>query len=88
MNTTDPKHDFLTFLSAYADELRKQAPQPWFRQSCNVALAQLAHNGATAEELTGVRRFVKILCNLAEQEVEPVRLPVKSLDDIPEPKAK
>ena len=81
MNVIDPKLDFLQFNTEAADVLRKEAQQPWFREACNTALSQLAIQGASAEELAGVGRFLRILCNLGETTPEPVRLPVKSLDE-------
>lgn len=88
MNQINPKLDFQTFMPNYAEEIRRQAPQPWFRHACNVALAQLAHQGASAEELSGARRFLGILSNLGEMTPEPIRLPVKTLDEPEEIAAK
>lgn len=81
MNVIDPKLDFLQFNAEAADVIRKQAPQPWFREACNTALSQMAINGASTEELFGATRFLRILSNLGETTPEPVRLPVKSLEE-------
>lgn len=88
MNQIDPKLDFQTFTPTYSDEIRKNAPQPWFRYSCNVALAKMAYDGSTTEELAGARKFLEALYNLGEVRTELPRLPVKTLDDPDELAAK
>ena len=81
MNAINPKADFIELMPEIAKESRSQLPQPWFKWASTTALAQFAHNGATAEELKGVRRFLETLVNIAETVPEPTRLPIKTLEN-------
>jgi hypothetical protein len=81
MNVIDPQRDFQTLTGEFANEIRKQAPQPWFRAACNSALAQVAWAGATADEINGARKFMRVLMNIGEVPVPLPAFPRKDLDE-------
>lgn len=83
MNAISPKQDFQNFQGVLVDDARKQTAQAWFLVSANFALAQLAWNGASSDELNGARKFLTILVNIGEPPVELPVFPKKQLDEEP-----
>ena len=82
MNAINPKQDFQDHGGPYVEEARKQLPQVWFRQAANAALAQMAHDGSTEDELKGARTYLGLLINIAEKPVMPERMPVSRLETL------
>lgn len=75
----DTKTDFKKHHEEAAAKLRELVQLGWFKTATVFALASLADQGATAEELNGANRFIEHLTKLAADEVKIIRLPVKSL---------
>lgn len=74
-----PKEQLNKFHQPVAATLREQTQLPWFLTSSTFALAELAQNGATFDEMNGATRYLEILRTLAAEEMELTKLPVKSL---------
>jgi hypothetical protein len=74
-----PKKRFLANEEA-TRYFRPVADSPAFHHALSTALAEFSmHTAATAEQLDGVRAYIRILLNLAEIETSPGQLPVKRL---------
>ncbi len=50
----------------------------WLRVGINCACAQIAHEGASAEELAGINRFIAVLLTQHTEPKSPGKLPDKS----------
>lgn len=74
-----PTEQLNKFHGPVAAILREQSQLPWFLTSSTFALAQLAENGATFDEMNGATRYLEILRKMAAEKVELQKLPVKSL---------
>ena len=72
-----PKSQFLLYQTGHAAKLQENREQSWLTTSFTYTLAQMAHNGASAEKLAGAREFVKELQELWEKPDKDKKLPVK-----------
>lgn len=80
-----PKEQFQKYHEQALEEFRKVIPQPWMLDAMNHALSEFAYEGATEQELSGVRRFIHVLVNLQEKPEATPKLPtitLKSYDDL------
>jgi hypothetical protein len=85
MTTLSPKTNFLLYAKPAAEELQKQRESSWLTVSLTYALAQMAHEGHSKEELLGAREFINTLQNLWEPVPKDVKLPAQTLPsfDVP-----
>lgn len=78
-----PKAEFLLRHKPLAEELQKNRQAGWLTISMVFALAEMAHNGASAEKISGARDFIYEFQNLFEVKQTDGRIPPKSLGDYP-----
>lgn len=76
--TFNAKKTFTDF-SPDAKALRAIVETPAFHVGVAFALAQMATNGATKDEMQGADVFVQILCNIGEKTEPMPKFPVKTL---------
>jgi hypothetical protein len=83
-----PKALFQKLNKEAADALAMAVEERWFQTASTTAMAQMAENGASQEELRGARSFLDQLCTL-HVEVTPVapypEKKLSSLEPPPEP---
>lgn len=82
MAATNPKNTFQEFHPDAAQSARAQFPQPWFCTASMAAVAEMASQGATTDEMRGAQKLLTILINIGEGESEVPRLPVKTLETL------
>lgn len=79
MAKLDAKEQFQTFQSDSCKELSTQVQQRWFQTSLTFAFAQLA-SSASSDEMSGARKFISVLSDLATAQIEKPVFPAKRLD--------
>lgn len=83
MNTLSPKLQYLLVHKEDAERLSTIITgERTLSVSCLYALAEMAHNGATREELNGADKFITTLLNIGEPDKTPTPLPKKELKDV------
>lgn len=80
MELLSPRENFATHHKASAEELSKHVRTKWLSDSTDYVLAQIAFQGATAEQLKGARTFVEVFHALGEKTEAPLRFPKKQLE--------
>lgn len=78
-----PKNEFLLRHKAAAEELQKHRLDGWLTTAIVFTIAEMAHNGATAEKIAGAREFVFEFQNLFEVKETDGKIPQKSLGVYP-----
>lgn len=88
MTPHSPKQNFLIFQPTAAAELQKHREDSWLVVASTFTLAEMAHLGASTEQLLGARNFIHVFQSLWEKGEAPKRLPVRNLQsydtDLPE----
>lgn len=84
MITHSPKQNFLNFQKEPAATLQEQRESFWLTTSFSYTLAEMAHLGATTEQLNGARNFIQIFQNLWDRGEAHQKLPVKRLQSYDE----
>ena len=79
MTSFSPKDQFIRHGGDSVEELKKHREAYWMTTAFAYSLAQMAHNGATAEMLNGARIFISTVQNLWESATPATTLPVKTL---------
>lgn len=79
MTNFSPKDQFIHNVGNDVEVLKANREAKWLTTGFTYALAQMAHSGASAEQLAGARQFIATFQNLWEQSANTPPLPVKSL---------
>jgi len=78
MTPLNPSSSFRLRHSESALQLAVSSDVKWLRDGLDYALAQVAHEGASADELRGINRFIAIFLNQATEPKQPQPLPDRS----------
>lgn len=78
MNALRPKLDFQKSSLEY-ERFRGISNDPLVHKAAAIALAEMALRGVSLEQLRGATEFLEEFLNLAYQDEEPKRLPVRAL---------
>jgi hypothetical protein len=79
MTIFSPKSLFIEN-SKVCEELKSHREDYWLKTSFAFALAEMAFNGATEQQLAGARAFISTFQNLWEKNISAPKLPIKTLD--------
>lgn len=82
---TSTKETFQKLEAASAEKLKAALSERWLRTALEYSMAHFAHGSPSKEELTGVNRFLGILHELPEAEIEMPKLPKLELTSYDEP---
>lgn len=86
MTTFSPKAQFVR--SVNVEDLKKNREASWLTTAFTFSLAEMAHKGASAEQLAGARTFISTFQNLWEEHAEtPTLPPIRLNADNPQPLA-
>lgn len=80
MRTFSPREHFQTFDQESAAWIADESQGKAFLNAVNASLAQIAAEGASAEELEGIKRFISALLTIGRKDVERVKFPKRTLD--------
>lgn len=78
MNALRPKQDFQKSSLEY-ERFKAISNDPLVHKAASIALAELCLRGLSLDEIRGATAFLHEFLNLAEQDEEPKRLPVRAL---------
>lgn len=78
MTPISPSDSFRRLHKEESDLFAQSCDAMWLRVGINYACAQIAHEGASAEELSGINRFVAVLLTQHTEAKTLNKLPDKS----------
>lgn len=78
MTPINPSDSFRRLHPEEAKEFAIACDAKWLRVGINYACAQISHEGAAAEELAGINRFVNVLLTQHTEQTLTGKLPDKS----------
>lgn len=78
MTPINPSDCFRRYHKEESDLFAQACDAMWLRVGINYASAQISHEGASAEELNGIKRFVSVLLTQHTESKTPNKLPDKS----------
>lgn len=78
MTPINPSDSFRRLHPEEAKEFAIACDAKWLRVGINYACAQIAHEGASTEQLSGINRFVSVLLTQHTEVIPTGKLPDKS----------